>query len=170
MGQNANKVLVLILFQKGPIKLGIRQFGCPFCTKIMDQYSNMRRHILTHTGEKPFSCPYCVFACNQNTSLKAHIHRMHQNLFSNVKIANKKYFYLIIFQISEPIRIGPSLFGCPYCPKTMKMKTDVKRHILIHTGEKPFSCLYCSYSCNRKTSMKSHMQTTHEIVDKPYFV
>ena len=71
------KVPCLNFFQKGPIKIGIRQYACPFCTKIMDQFSNMRRHILTHTGEKPFSCPLCSFACNQNTSLKAHIQRMH---------------------------------------------------------------------------------------------
>merc|ERR1712226_93270 len=63
----------------------------------------------------------------------------------------------------EPIRLnnhglGPSLFGCPFCPKTMKGRSDVKRHILIHTGEKPFSCPYCS---NRQTSMKIHIRTAH---------
>ena len=165
MGQNANKVVVLILFQKGPIKIGIRQYACPFCTKIMDQFSNMRRHILTHTGEKPFSCPLCSFACNQNTSLKAHIQRMHQKYFLLVFYTNKKSFFsLIIFQSCEPIRLGPSLFGCPFCSKTMKGRGDVKRHILIHTGEKPFSCPYCNYCSNRQTSMKTHIRTTHHAI------
>ena len=63
-----------------PIKIGIGKYSCPVCPKFFGQSYHARRHILTHTGEKPFSCSYCEFATNQNCVLKKHCERYH-NVF-----------------------------------------------------------------------------------------
>lgn len=46
---------------------------CPICRLGFSQPGNMKRHLRTHTGEKPYSCPHCKAAFSQTTHLKRHI-------------------------------------------------------------------------------------------------
>ena len=83
-----------------------------------------------------------------------------------------KYFWKIHFANkslstslqNDPIKLGAGQYGCPFCPKIMKNTQGIKRHIMIHTGEKPFSCEYCSYTSNRSSNLRSHMKNTHNII------
>ena len=40
-----------------------------------------------------------------------------------------------------------------------KVVRDMRKHRLIHTGEKPFQCDRCSYRCARSSSLKRHLAT-----------
>ena len=60
------------------------------------------------------------------------------------------------------IHIGRNRFGCPYCPKEMKHSTNMRRHIMIHTGEKPLSCQLCDYSANQRSHLSYHMKNYHK--------
>ena len=59
--------------EKNPIRLGSRKYGCPFCSRIMHVFTNMKNHILTHTGGKPFSCDICGKDFNRKGNLSTHI-------------------------------------------------------------------------------------------------
>ena len=73
--------------------------------------------------------------------------------------------FLYLFQIEkflgEPVRLGPNQYACPYCSKIMKKSHKVRRHIKIHTGEKPFQCPYCVYRCIQKNNLKIHCIKQH---------
>ena len=56
-----------------PLKLGEKQYGCPFCPKIMQFPSHMKQHILTHTREKPFECNFCGKCFNRKSNFIRHI-------------------------------------------------------------------------------------------------
>ena len=64
---------------------------------------------------------------------------------------------------NEPVQLGPYQFACPYCSKIQKKRSEMIRHIKIHTGEKPFLCKFCDYKCNLKSSLESHMSRRHNI-------
>ena len=53
------------------------------------------------------------------------------------------------------------VYSCPVCQKLFSAQFFLKRHLLIHTGEKPFPCHYCDKSFNRKANLKRHMHTQH---------
>lgn len=48
---------------------------------------------------------------------------------------------------------------CPYCPYSTAFSTNLKRHLLSHTGEKPFACSICQYRCRQKIDLRRHMVT-----------
>ena len=52
---------------------GDRRFHCTLCNKQFSQNSNLKRHLLTHTGKKPYQCNFCIKAFSQLTQLKGHI-------------------------------------------------------------------------------------------------
>ena len=70
--------------------------------------------------------------------------------------------FLQLLQI-VPIKIGGKLWACSFCSQTQKSPAEVRRHILVHTGEKPFSCHLCSYACNRNFSLQIHLKKKHNL-------
>ncbi|GIX89441.1 hypothetical protein CDAR_304341 [Caerostris darwini] len=76
----------------------------------------------------------------------SHFKRKIQNLSmhkrnSNAIVKGKLLFNEIQEVISTTNKESPlQEFKCPYCPFTAQFNSLLKRHILIHTGEKPFSC------------------------------
>lgn len=45
---------------------------------------------------------------------------------------------------------------CTICGKIVR---DMRKHKLVHSGEKPFQCDRCSYRCSRSGTLKRHMAT-----------
>ena len=45
---------------------------------------------------------------------------------------------------------------CTICGKIVR---DMRKHKLVHSGEKPFQCDRCSYRCSRSGTLRRHMAT-----------
>ncbi|KAG9492796.1 hypothetical protein GDO78_000998 [Eleutherodactylus coqui] len=57
----------------------------------------------------------------------------------------------------------PSMrFKCPFCSHMVKRKTDLKRHLRSHTGERPYPCKACGKRFTRMEHMRNHFRTIHE--------
>lgn len=54
-----------------------KPFPCPFCSYRATQKLHLQSHILTHTGEKPYHCTYCDHKTTRKAYLKQHILRYH---------------------------------------------------------------------------------------------
>ena len=107
-------LLLQILRPEGsaiPIRIGRREYACPFCPKKTIMNSHMEEHIRTHTGEKPFPCPneYCSYAAAQKSSLKKHIEIC-------------KFNDLTHLPVERP-------FACSYCPKRFSQKSNCTTHM-----------------------------------------
>ena len=71
------------------------------------------------------------------------------------------YYKKSIFFQNDPIRLEDGQWACPYCPRTMKAPSNIRLHMLTHTGEKPFACTFCSYASNKKGNLQSHLKLRH---------
>ena len=71
----------------------------------------------------------------------------------------------------EPIHlIDENTYACPFCVRTMRDKGHMKKHILIHTGEKPFVCPYCTFACNIKSNWRRHIRKQHACSPPPIWI
>ncbi|XP_026678244.1 zinc finger protein 64 homolog, isoforms 3 and 4-like [Diaphorina citri] len=153
------------------------RFLCFFCSYSTDVCTNIRRHTRTHVGEKPFKCTLCAFLTNDPTSLKRHVlikHTIFQAYQFVADLTHCQYCSLDLTLLSADfildhcktcesvLRPDKSYYYiCYACSYHSYKKTEMMRHIRIHTGEKPFQCPHCDHKSSRKSSVQLHIQLKH---------
>ncbi|KAA0186564.1 hypothetical protein HAZT_HAZT004249 [Hyalella azteca] len=50
---------------------------CFMCGYVARDKTNLRKHLYTHTGEKPYACRFCHYKTTQSSNLHTHMRRHH---------------------------------------------------------------------------------------------
>ena len=87
---------------------------CPFCGRMFPWTSSLKRHILTHTGDKPYKCPECPLWFTTKSNCDRHLVRKHSNNNNDV---------LGIRNIPE------RPYKCQMCPSsTFSSQSNLRKH------------------------------------------
>lgn len=160
-------------------------YECPTCLKCFSAPSKLRRHSLVHTGQRPFQCPSCTRAFRQLSHLEAHysVHtgakkksslqqtytghtrltrkfprsvNQNQHKLTRVATENQTSDVSTRTEVVTGVRNRTHGYFCSVCSKGFSAPSKLKRHALIHTGQKPFRCPVCSRSFTQKANLKVH--------------
>ena len=67
-------------------------FSCRHCDKKFNHPSNLYKHEMIHTGDRPFSCPQCDMKFRQKVHLQKHLKRQHSgngiSVFKGIQYQN----------------------------------------------------------------------------------
>ena len=76
-GCSGNNATSPVERKKSAYSAAPHKIACPYCERKFPWTSSLRRHILTHTGQKPFKCPECNLWFTTKSNCDRHLVRKH---------------------------------------------------------------------------------------------
>ncbi|VDP97639.1 unnamed protein product [Trichobilharzia regenti] len=153
-----------------------RMHTCEHCDKQFDRPSLLKRHTLTHTGERPFECKYCSKGFSTRSGVNTH-ERTHTGQRPYVcRICGRRFAAGSNLIFHKYTHTNTRRHVCSQCPKAFVTPGDLRKHEYTHNGEWPFRCQLCDrgfaterrkpHTCAvcgkgyaQESSMKTHMRT-----------
>ena len=131
---------------------------CKECRKRFHSKSALRTHQKVHGDPMAFVCD----ECGQGFKTKDHLRRHHNGRHSKFTPIVCSFEGCNVKLKKEGLRrhtlihTGDRPFECENCEATFLSNNALGRHTLTHSGEKPFKCSQCDKEFSQNCNLKSH--------------
>lgn len=113
-----------------------KPFQCKECAYKCRTVTILKYHMRTHTGETPFGCQECSKKFKSTSHLYRHIRAVHQNkenAFGSKDSTKRLASNGVLERHNTRGKQAKSFLVCDYCSQKVTTKTDLMKHMKIHT-------------------------------------
>ncbi|EZA51198.1 Ras-responsive element-binding protein [Ooceraea biroi] len=122
---------------------------CPFCQRPFPWTSSLRRHILTHTGQKPYQCAHCSHHFTTKSNCDRHLLRKHKTKANKMRRRNNSSSPDV--QLAVNNNSGNNSSG-----------NNSNTFSMRNVPERPYKCNQCpSSTFSTLGNLKKHRTTKH---------
>ncbi|XP_029176456.1 ras-responsive element-binding protein 1 isoform X2 [Nylanderia fulva] len=130
--------------KKSAYSMAPNRVPCPFCPRQFPWSSSLRRHILTHTGQKPFQCMHCSHHFTTKSNCDRHLLRKHKAKANKMRRARNSSSPDVQVVASSSSSSSNNTFSMRNVP------------------ERPYKCNQCpSSTFSTLGNLKKHRSTKH---------
>lgn len=144
-------------------KHNIYKNRCQYCNESFKSHPAKLKHLREfHDKKINYPCSFCpaVFgACNFRTKHVAQVHKVEKTYSCELC----PFASVTSSQLRAHMikHSGEKKHQCQVCKKAYARRYTLREHMRIHENDRRFACMYCNSAFVQKCSLKSHMKTHH---------
>jgi len=131
---------------------------CKVCDFVFKHRRYLERHMTIHTGDKPYMCRFCDKKFRTKYEHKMHKLR-HKGELPQCPVCGGRYGDLTKHMLIHSTDSYKHV--CSVCRTAFRTAPYLKRHMSVHTGERPYTCQDCGGRFRNSSQMKMHIRTVH---------
>lgn len=148
---------------------GDRPYQCSLCPKTYKDRHGLGWHYKVQHDQtrQKYMCELCGKTYPFDCLLTQHMnvsHAPYKTCVCDICGRNISKSYLAVHRRTHSDK--GNQYSCQHCGRTFLEKPYLKRHLLIHSGEKPYTCTTCGRRFRQHSTLTSHFRT--HTGDRPY--
>ncbi|XP_061114110.1 zinc finger protein 892-like [Conger conger] len=129
--------------------------------EIMEKIDQEREQeeVCLNTNEpqvQTINCPLCGLAVSTLSCLEQHLKTQHPNVVITLDVLSPG--------VNSSVKaIGTSVSDtqCLHCGRNFSSRSNLKKHMLVHSGRRPYSCPDCGQTFNQSGNVLRHQRSHH---------
>ncbi|XP_026461259.1 zinc finger protein 233-like [Ctenocephalides felis] len=131
---------------------------CKICDKSFPKACDLKKHMVSHSNDRPYTCITCNNTFKRSKALSAHL-KIHSGTKPYVcDICNQAFPHTTALRHQKVFHKGARKYKCEICNKAFIRVGHLQQHLATHTGERKFKCDFCPKN--------SHNQAVYQITYK----